>query len=39
MWARNYFCSISVNGDAADQRNAVKAFGRKISAKITAAHD
>ena len=39
MWARNYFCSISVNGDAADQRNAVKDFGRKISAKVTAAYE
>ena len=39
MWIRNYFCSISVNGDAADQRNAVKAFGTKISEKVTAAYD
>lgn len=39
MWIRNYFCSISVNGDAADQRNAVKAFGTKVSEKVTAAYD
>jgi len=39
MWHRNFFCSISVNGDAADQRNAVKDFGTRISGKITAAYN
>lgn len=39
MWVRNYFCSISVNGTSADLRNAVKAFGTRISARVTAAYD